>query len=161
MFIRFRFVSRKKYVVRPGEKPVAKKDARKNSYLNTRPDQSWAILVEPSVLNNTPLLLPKSYFHWFFSNSNTQVSLNDKPKIALMKSTGSTVICPSGIYRFFHNKLEKNKKMLFYLFWGMLNFLCILWQIEESNSSVDRDRVGRLVKKYVQKIKGVDIAIPP
>ena len=62
---------------------------------------------------------------------------------------------------FSHNKLEKNKKMLFYLFWGMLNFLCILQQIEESNSSVDRDRVGRLVKKYVQRIKGVDIAIPP
>ena len=51
--------------------------------------------------------------------------------------------------------------MLFYLFGRMLNFLCILWQIEESNSSVDRDRVGRLVKKYVQRIKGVDIAIPP
>lgn len=78
-----------------------------------------------------------------------------------MKSTGSTVICPSGVYRFFDNKLEKNKEMSFYLFWGMLNFLCILWQIEESNSSVDRDRVGRLVKKYVQKIKGAEIAIPP
>ena len=64
-------------------------------------------------------------------------------------------------HRFFHNKLEKNKEMLFYLFGGMLNFLCILWQIEESNSSVDRDRVGRLVKKYVQKIKGAEIAIPP
>ena len=51
--------------------------------------------------------------------------------------------------------------MLFYLFGGMLNFLCILWQIEESNSSVDRDRVGRLVKKYVRKIKGAEIAIPP
>ena len=78
-----------------------------------------------------------------------------------MKSTGSTVRCPSGIYRFFHIKLEKNKEMLFYLFWGMLNFLCIHWQIEESNSSVDRDRVGRLVKNYVQRIKGVEIAIPP
>ena len=51
--------------------------------------------------------------------------------------------------------------MLFYLFGGMLNFLCILWQIEESNSSVDRDRVGRLVKKYVHKIKGVDVATLP
>ena len=40
----------------------------------------------------------------------------------------------------------------------MFNFICIYWQIEESNSSVDRDRVGRLVKKYVHKIKGVDIA---
>ena len=78
-----------------------------------------------------------------------------------MKSTGSTVICLSGIYRFLHNKVEKNEEILFYLFWETLNFLCILWQIEESNSSVDRDRVGRLVKKYVQKIKGVDIAIPP
>ena len=147
-------------IVQPGEKPVAK-DSLNNSHLTTRPNQSWAILVETNPLINTPRLLPKSYFHWFFSNSNTQVSLNDKPKIALMKSTGSAVICPSGIYRFFHNKLEKNKEMLFYLFGGMLNFLCILWQIEESNSSVDRDRVGRLVKKYVQRIKGVDIAIPP
>ncbi|XP_073245794.1 splicing factor, arginine/serine-rich 19-like [Porites lutea] len=34
-------------------------------------------------------------------------------------------------------------------------------KIEESKSSVDRDRVGRLVKKYVQRIKGVEIAIPP
>lgn len=29
-------------------------------------------------------------------------------------------------------------------------------KIKESNSSVDRDRVGRLVKKYIKKIKGVN-----
>ena len=78
-----------------------------------------------------------------------------------MKSTGSTAGFQPGVCRFFHNKGEKNEEMLFYLFWETLNFLCILWQIEESSSSVDRDRVGRLVKKYVQKIKSVDIAIPP
>ena len=34
-------------------------------------------------------------------------------------------------------------------------------QIKESSSSVDRDRVGRLVKKYLKKIKGGSFTSSP
>ena len=66
------FQGQGKFVV-PKKKSVAKKGTLNNfnSYLNTRPNQSWATMVETSALNNTPLLLPKNYFYWYFFNSNT------------------------------------------------------------------------------------------
>lgn len=39
-------------------------------------------------------------------------------------------------------------------FSGRLKPFCFHLQIKESSSSVDRERVCRLVKKYIKKIKG-------
>ena len=64
MFMRFTIISRTgKICSTEKKKSVAKKGTLNNfnSYLNTRPNQSWATMVETSSLNNTPLLLPKNY----------------------------------------------------------------------------------------------------
>ena len=107
--------------VEPKKKSVAKKGTLNNfnSYLNTRPNQSWATMVETSSLNNTPLLLPKNYVCWYFFNSNTQVSLNEKTE-RTQRNTASTFGFQPGTYRVFHYKVKKNEEMFF--FW-------ILWDV--------------------------------